>query len=126
MLVTLTTDRPANSQPAACLLPGLNTSGGREWFNPNRVGPKRRTTRTRIRGMGQQRIEVTLHEVAGHPCAAGRSNTSSAIFSAASRTVRCFHLEHLRRVTSAASRTFTHHRHRRDRRFVLAQLRSQE
>ena len=42
MLVTLNTDRPAKSQPAACLLPGLDTSGGREWFNPNRVWTARR------------------------------------------------------------------------------------
>ena len=34
------TDRPAKPQPAACLLPGLDTSGGREWFNPNRVRTK--------------------------------------------------------------------------------------
>jgi len=27
----------SKSQPAACLLPGIDTSGGREWFNPNRV-----------------------------------------------------------------------------------------
>jgi hypothetical protein len=37
VLVTLTTDRPAKSQPAACSLPGLDTFGGRKWFNPNRV-----------------------------------------------------------------------------------------
>ena len=27
----------SKSRPAACLLPGIDTSGGREWFNPNRV-----------------------------------------------------------------------------------------
>ena len=27
----------SKSQAAACLLPGIDTSGGREWFNPNRV-----------------------------------------------------------------------------------------
>ena len=27
----------SKSQPATCLLPGIDTSGGREWFNPNRV-----------------------------------------------------------------------------------------
>ena len=42
------TDRPAKSQPAACLLPGLDTSGGREWFNPAPAGTTgvRRTDRS--------------------------------------------------------------------------------
>jgi hypothetical protein len=46
----------SKSQPAACLLPGIDTSGGREWFNPNRVWTARRGVNghlgIRLRGQG--------------------------------------------------------------------------